>query len=138
MPAGGCLHIVAEREGRVAACLYASAHRTRPAYRFAVKSSIHLSPDPRRAGAGAVMREALVAARTQKDLRPTVAAIGDPANVPSIELRARAGCTRAWLRPTVAWKQARRGQPHAATARRRPCQLRGGLTRARNRLSCRQ
>ncbi|WP_198373127.1 GNAT family N-acetyltransferase [Roseomonas rosulenta] len=105
--AAGYPYLVAERNGRVTGYAYASAYRTRPAYRFAVENSVYVAPGEMRGGTGAALLDALVADCTARGFRLMVAVIGDSANTPSIGLHARAGFTRAGLLPAVGWKHGR-------------------------------
>lgn len=103
----GYPYLVAERDGAVAGYAYASAYRTRPAYRFAVENSVYVAPDATRGGTGAALLDALVAGCAARGFRIMVAVIGDSANAASIALHARAGFTRAGLLPAVGWKHGR-------------------------------
>ena len=105
--AGGYPCLVADRDGHVADYAYASADRSRPAYRFAVENSVYVAPGGMRGGVGAALLDALVADCTARGVRLMVAVTGDSANAPSIGLHARAGFTRAGLLPAVGWKHGR-------------------------------
>ncbi len=105
---GGYPYLVAEGEGgRVLGYAYASAYRTRPAYRFAVEDSIYVAPDAGRAGIGSALLGALIAACTGRGFRLMVAVIGDSGNAASIGLHARAGFAHAGLLPAIGWKHGR-------------------------------
>ena len=103
----GYPYLVAERQGRILGYAYASAYRTRPAYRFAVENSVYAAPDAGGRGVGSALLRALVARCTAQGFRLMVAVIGDSANTPSIALHARAGFTRAGLLPAIGWKHGR-------------------------------
>jgi phosphinothricin acetyltransferase len=105
--AGGYPYLVAERDGRVVGYAYASAYRTRPAYRFAVENSIYVAPGAGRTGTGAALLDALVDACAARGFRMMVAVIGDSANAASIALHARAGFAPAGLLPAIGWKHGR-------------------------------
>jgi L-amino acid N-acyltransferase YncA len=105
--AAGYPYLVAELDGRLAGYAYASAYRTRPAYRFAVENSVYVAPAALRSGAGAALLDALVADCTLRGYRLMVAVIGDSANSPSIGLHARAGFAPAGVLPAVGWKHGR-------------------------------
>jgi phosphinothricin acetyltransferase len=105
--AGGYPYLVAERDGRVLGYAYASAYRSRPAYRFAVENSIYVAPGEGRAGIGAALLDALVEACAARGFRLMVAVIGDSANAASIALHARAGFAPAGLLPAIGWKHGR-------------------------------
>jgi L-amino acid N-acyltransferase YncA len=53
-------HLVAERDGVVAAYAYAVPFRKRPAYRFTLKHSIYVHPDYVKAGIGRTLLPALI------------------------------------------------------------------------------
>ena len=105
--AAGYPYLVAERAGRILGYAYASAYRTRPAYRFAVENSVYVAPGEMRGGAGSALLAALVARCEAQGFRLMVAVIGDSANAPSIGLHERAGFARAGLLPAVGWKHGR-------------------------------
>lgn len=105
---GGYPYLVAEGEGgRVLGYAYASAYRTRPAYRFAVENSIYVAPDAGRGGIGSRLLAALIEACTARGFRLMVAVIGDSGNVASIGLHGRAGFAPAGMLPAVGWKHGR-------------------------------
>ena len=103
----GYPYLVAERDGAVCGYAYASAYRTRPAYRFAVENSVYVAPGALRGGMGAALLSALVAACEARGFRLMVAVIGDSANLASIGLHRRAGFARAGLLPAIGWKHRR-------------------------------
>jgi phosphinothricin acetyltransferase len=106
--AGGYPYLVAEGEGgRVLGYAYASAWRTRPAYRFGCENSVYVAPDAGRAGAGRALLEALVARCEARGLRLMVAVIGDSGNVASIGLHRALGFSHAGLLPATGWKHGR-------------------------------
>lgn len=97
-------HLVAEDEGRLLGYAYASAFRTRPAYRFTVEDSVYIAPGLHRAGAGRALLGALIARCEAKGFRLMVAVIGDSANTPSIGLHTALGFRHAGLLPGTGWK----------------------------------
>jgi len=105
--AGGYPHLVAELAGAVAGYAYASAYRTRPAYRFAVENSIYVAPDRHGHGIGRALLDALIARCTTQGFRLMVAVIGDSANAPSIGLHRAAGFRHAGTLPNIGWKHGR-------------------------------
>jgi L-amino acid N-acyltransferase YncA len=56
----GYPYFVAEFDGRVVGYAYASAYRTRPAYRFTVENSVYIAPDAQGKGIGRVLLAALI------------------------------------------------------------------------------
>ena len=105
--AGGYPHLVAEAGGRVLGYAYASAYRTRPAYRFAVENSIYVAPDAGRGGVGRSLLRALIARCEALGFRLMVAVIGDSDNAPSIGLHRACGFAPAGMLPAVGWKHGR-------------------------------
>jgi L-amino acid N-acyltransferase YncA len=87
----GYPYFVAEFDGRVVGYAYASAYRTRPAYRFTVENSVYIAPDAQGKGIGRVLLAALIDTCTAQGFRLMVAVIGDSANFASITLHRRAG-----------------------------------------------
>lgn len=106
--AAGYPHLVAtDADGRLLGYAYASAYRTRPAYRFAVENSVYVAPGIGRRGVGRALLDVLIARCTARGFRLMVAVIGDSGNAPSIRLHAAAGFTHAGLLPAIGWKQGR-------------------------------
>jgi phosphinothricin acetyltransferase len=89
--AAGYPYFVATLDERVVGYAYASAYRTRPAYRFTVENSVYIAPDAQGKGVGGALLKALVAASTAKGYRLMVAVIGDSRNFASIALHRSAG-----------------------------------------------
>ncbi|WP_237214344.1 GNAT family N-acetyltransferase [Falsiroseomonas oryziterrae] len=104
----GYPYLVAEGEGgRVLGYAYASAWRTRPAYRFGCENSVYVAPDAGRAGAGRALLGALIDRCEARGLRLMVAVIGDSGNAPSIALHRAMGFAPAGLLPATGWKHGR-------------------------------
>jgi phosphinothricin acetyltransferase len=89
--AAGYPYFVATLDERVVGYAYASAYRTRPAYRFTVEDSVYIAPDAQGKGVGGALLKVLVAASTAKGCRLMVAVIGDSRNFASIALHRSAG-----------------------------------------------
>jgi len=68
--------LVGEADGRIAGYAYASAFRTRPAYRWLVEDSIYLAADMRGVGLGRMMLARLVDDCERLGFRQMVAVIG--------------------------------------------------------------
>jgi phosphinothricin acetyltransferase len=96
--------VAADERGRVLGYAYASAWRTRPAYRFTCENSVYVHKDAGRGGIGRALLEALVARCAAQGLRLMVAVIGDSANAPSIGLHTACGFTMVGKLPAVGWK----------------------------------
>ncbi|MGE6741496.1 N-acetyltransferase family protein [Allorhizobium pseudoryzae] len=65
-----------DRDGTLLGYAYASAFRTRPAYRWLVEDSIYLAPEARGRGIGKALLKELVARCTGAGFRQMVAVIG--------------------------------------------------------------
>ena len=82
--------IATDEDGTVLGYAYASAFRTRPAYRWLVEDSIYLAPQARGQGVGRALLEALIARCETLGFRQMVAVIGG-AHPASIKLHQKAG-----------------------------------------------
>jgi len=100
----GYPYLVAERAGVLGGYAYASAYRTRPAYRFTVENSVYIDPGLTRSGVGRLLLEALIAACEARGFRQMIAVIGDSENAASIGLHAACGFTRTGTFAAVGWK----------------------------------
>jgi L-amino acid N-acyltransferase YncA len=87
----GYPYFVATVDDRVVGYAYASAYRTRPAYRFTVEDSVYIAPEAQGKGVGAQLLKALIEASTLKGYRLMVAVIGDSRNYASIGLHRSLG-----------------------------------------------
>lgn len=105
--AGGYPYLVAEVGGRVLGYAYASAYRTRPAYRWSVENTVYISPAAQRTGAGRVLLAALIAACTAKGYRQMLAVIGDSGHSASIGLHRALGFTFCGTIHSVGFKHGR-------------------------------
>ncbi|MBY0337822.1 MAG: GNAT family N-acetyltransferase [Acetobacteraceae bacterium] len=100
----GYPYLVAENAGRILGYAYASAFRTRPAYRFTVEDSVYVAPDAHRGGTGRALLGHLIPACETRGFRLMVAVIGDSNNTPSIRLHSALGFTHAGTLPGTGWK----------------------------------
>jgi L-amino acid N-acyltransferase YncA len=100
----GYPYIVAEIDGRVAGYAYASAYRTRPAYRFTVEDSIYLAPDAQGQGIGRLLLDGLIDICTGQGYRLMLAVIGDSTNHASVRLHRSVGFTFAGTLHSVGYK----------------------------------
>ncbi len=82
--------IAANEDGAVLGYAYASAFRTRPAYRWLVEDSIYIAPEARGQGVGRALLEALIGRCETLGFRQMVAVIGG-AHLASIKLHQKAG-----------------------------------------------
>jgi len=87
----GYPYVVAVIDGVVAGYAYASAYRTRPAYRFTVENSIYVAPGFQGRKVGSALLGRLISDCTDRGFRLMIAVIGDSANFASISLHRRAG-----------------------------------------------
>lgn len=92
--AAGYPYLAATENDRVIGYAYASAFRTRPAYRWLVENSVYLSPQARGKGVGKSLLAHLIAECEQRGFRQMVAVIGG-ASPASIALHAALGFTEA-------------------------------------------
>ncbi len=89
---GSFPYLVAQDDDRVLGYAYASAFRTRPAYRFMVEDSIYIAPDAQGHGLGTLMLGELLARCEALGFRQMIAVIGDAAvNLASARLHAAMG-----------------------------------------------
>ncbi len=82
--------LVAERDGAVAGFAYATPYRARPAYRWAVETSVYVSATAHGRGIGRTLYEALLAELESRGFRAACAAIALP-NPPSVALHEAVG-----------------------------------------------
>ena len=84
-------YLVAEIDGVVAGFAYASAFRTRAAYRYTVEDSVYIAPDRLGQGIGKALLLRVIEASEALGLRQMVAMIGDSANAGSIGVHRSCG-----------------------------------------------
>jgi L-amino acid N-acyltransferase YncA len=89
----GYPYFVAELGGCIVGYAYASAYRTRPAYRFTVEDSVYIAPEAHGKGIGRMLLKALIDASTAGGYRLMVAVIGDSRQYASITLHRSLGFT---------------------------------------------
>lgn len=90
----GYPYLVAASEGRVVGYAYASAFRTRPAYRYTVEDSVYVDSAATGRGIGRQLLQAVIDACTRAMYRQMIAVIGDSANHASIGLHRACGFDR--------------------------------------------
>jgi phosphinothricin acetyltransferase len=100
----GFPYFVAQVDGGVVGYAYASAYRTRPAYRFTVEDSIYVAPEAQGGGIGRALLQTLIESCTAQGFRLMVAVIGDSAQFTSIALHRRAGFTFCGTIHSVGYK----------------------------------
>jgi phosphinothricin acetyltransferase len=101
---GGFPYLVAEADGAVAGCAYASFYRMRPAYRFTVENSVYVAPDMQRRGIGIALVKKLIEDCTARGFRQMIAVIGDSDQAASIGVHKACGFTDAGNLRAIGWK----------------------------------
>jgi phosphinothricin acetyltransferase len=104
---GGYPYVVAESGGRVIGYAYASAYRTRPAYRWSVESTVYIDPQAKRGGIGRKLIQALIEQCTARGYRQMIAIIGDSGHAASIGLHRAMGFTFCGTIHSVGFKHGR-------------------------------
>jgi phosphinothricin acetyltransferase len=103
----GYPYIVAvEQTGLILGFAYASAFRTRPAYRWMVEDSVYLAPEARGKGIGRALLSELIRRATALGFRQMVAVIGG-AHPASIALHRAAGFGEAGRMTATGFKHGR-------------------------------
>ena len=100
----GLPYLVAIEEGEVVGYAYASAWRTRPAYRNTVESSIYVAPGRHGRGIGSALLAELVARCAGGGFAQMVAVIGNSANAGSIRLHESQGFEHVGVLRNVGFK----------------------------------
>jgi L-amino acid N-acyltransferase YncA len=100
-------YLVAEVDGRVVGYGYASAYRTRSAYRYTLENSIYVDERARGKGVGSALLDALIARCRKGPWRQMLAVIGDSANAASIGVHRKAGFRQVGLFERVGFKHGR-------------------------------
>ena len=103
--AGGDLYpwLVAEEDGTLLGYAYASAFRPRPAYRYAVESSVYLEAGVQGRGIGASLYGTLIRTLEAQGFAQAIGAITLP-NPASVRLHERLGFVQAGIYRQVGWK----------------------------------
>jgi L-amino acid N-acyltransferase YncA len=103
---GGNLYpwlVAEEEEGLIVGYAYAAPFRSRPAYRFAVETSVYLRSDSCGRGLGRRLYEPLLDTLTAQGFTQAIGAITLP-NEPSVRLHERLRFRRAGIYAQVGWK----------------------------------
>jgi phosphinothricin acetyltransferase len=101
---GGYDYFVAEEAGEVVGYAYASAFRSRPAYRFTIENSVYLRSDRLRGGIGRQLMQVLIEASAARGFRQMIAVIGDSDNEASIGFHKSLGFADTGVRRAVGYK----------------------------------
>lgn len=99
-------YVVAEQDGAIIGYAYASAFRTRPAYRWLVEDSIYLSPEARGRGAGGALLAELLKRCTALGFRQMLAVIGG-AHPASVAVHRKAGFVESGVIRATGYKHGR-------------------------------
>lgn len=95
--------LVADADGEVVGYAYASPHRDRPAYRWAVDVAVYVAPDAHRRGVGTALYRQLLSDLRDRGFRSAWAGITQP-NPPSVRLHERLGFVPVGVYRAVGWK----------------------------------
>jgi L-amino acid N-acyltransferase YncA len=101
---GGYPYLVARMSGQVVGYAYASAYRSRPAYRHTVEDSIYVAPGHRQAGIGSALLRALIEQCEALGFRQMVGVVGNSANTGSLRVHEALGFTRVGTLASVGYK----------------------------------
>lgn len=96
-------YLVAVREGRVVGYAYASQHRARAAYRWAVDVTVYIAETERRSGVGRSLYSALIPILQRQGFRSAYAGISLP-NPGSVGLHEKIGFVHIGTFPDVGYK----------------------------------
>ncbi len=95
--------LVAERGGEVAGYAYACPHRSRPAYRWAVETSVYVAEGQHRAGCGRALYDELIARLRRQRFHVACAGITLP-NEASVALHESVGFVPVGIYRRIGWK----------------------------------
>lgn len=95
--------IAEDDKGKVLGYAYASAFRTRPAYRYLAEDSVYVAPDARGMGVGGTLLDALMSATASLGVRQMIAVIGG-ASPASIAVHEKAGFKHVGRLPATGFK----------------------------------
>ena len=98
--------LVAERDGDVVGYAYATAYRSRPAYRWTCEVSVYVASEVQRGGVGRSLYAALLERLAARGFRTAVAAMTLP-NPASAALHEALGFTPSGVLAHVGWKAGR-------------------------------
>jgi L-amino acid N-acyltransferase YncA len=99
--------VATDRQGTILGYAYATMHRARSAYRYALEDSIYIAPTAMRRGVGRLLLGSLMAQCAAAGYRQMVAVIGDSANAASITLHERMGFRPVGVLAAVGFKRGR-------------------------------
>lgn len=96
-------YLVAEEDGEIKGYAYASQHRARPAYRWAVDVTVYIAESARRQGVGRELYETLLPILEKQGFRAAYAGIAQP-NARSVGLHESLGFVHIGTYPEVGFK----------------------------------
>lgn len=105
--AAGLPYLVAERHTEVVGYAYATAYRSRPAYRYTIEDSVYVVEGLAGHGIGSALLHLLISRCEAGPWRQMIALIGDSANAASIALHRRMGFRTAGTLDAVGFKLGR-------------------------------
>lgn len=103
----GYPYFAAQDGDRLVGYAYASAFRTRPAYRYTVEDSVYIDPACTGRGIGRRLLQTVIDACTRAGYRQMIAVIGDSANAGSIGLHRACGFERMFVFTGTGFKHGR-------------------------------
>jgi L-amino acid N-acyltransferase YncA len=96
-------YLVAEEQGEIKGYAYASQHRARPAYRWAVDVTVYIAESVRRQGVGRELYGTLLSILEKQGFHSAYAGIAQP-NEGSVGLHESLGFTQIGMYPEVGFK----------------------------------
>jgi L-amino acid N-acyltransferase YncA len=96
--------VALDDSGNIAAYAYATAYRTRSAYRYTLENSVYVSHHHFRRGFGSAVMRDLIALCERLGYRQMLAVIGDSTNTASIGLHERLGFRMIGVHPAIGFK----------------------------------
>jgi phosphinothricin acetyltransferase len=96
--------LVAEEDGRVIGYAYASQHRERAGYRWAVEVAVYIGDGHRRKGVGGALYRSLLGLLARQGVRRVYAGIGLP-NSASVALHESCGFELVGIYRRIGWKK---------------------------------
>jgi L-amino acid N-acyltransferase YncA len=100
----GLPYLVAEMDGRVVGYAYATAYRSRPAYRYTIEDSVYVADGLAGHGIGSALLGELIARCEAGSWRQMIAVIGGSDNAASIGLHRRMGFQPAAVLKSAGFK----------------------------------
>jgi L-amino acid N-acyltransferase YncA len=99
--------VATDPQGALLGYAYASAYRSRSAYRYTLENSVYVAPQTVRSGLGAKLMRVVIERCAGSGYRQMLAVIGDSANAASIALHASLGFQTVGTHLAVGFKHGR-------------------------------